>query len=726
MLYNKIFICCLCLCLCRLRLPAQNCNLLPPSNLAITDLSSCSATLSWSQQTAVSKYLVSYRIKGTGQWSPNINAGTALSCHLTGLLANTKYDFSVVSKCSDGTKSKKVKITSTTLACTLPSDVSVSAINSSSAQITVSAICSFDSLSIEYQPIGGIAKIKTFPVAASYLLDGLHADSVYLVRVSTCSKPITNWTPADTLYLQPKPNIILILLDDARDDYFSCNGAPGFIHTPNIDRIANEGVNFQRSYVVSSLCSPSRATIATGLFTLKTGVTDNLKPLNPNFQTIPKVLGANGYYTALVGKNEGTFLLGDVPEFAYYLESGFNDNDGKHYNYNGIKKVINKANELTYTDSAIALINRVNQPLLLWLAYRVPHIPIDPLPSFKGDYDGFTIPWKADTAKFTNNYPSFLYIGKTLHGYSLDTTYRSTMEELAGVDSCIGEIIKALENTNKLDNTLLIFMSDNGYLMGSHWLNGKVKAYEPSIRIPLFVRYPAWFAPQSKIKDRFALNMDIAPTVYKAAGVDFAGPMDGRSLRDLYEGTFKRQQFYYLMPHNTKDNNTPAIRCLRDQHFKYIHYTCNEDTVEEFFDMENDSLELTNQVNNSAYQSLIDLYRFKYDSIRIAWNDIAPGPAKDCYLSNPLVLKELLDAAEQNPLTPQVYPSVTNGPLEIFIPWDDADITLYDTSGTLYKSWTTSETYSAIDLQNLADGFYLICFSNGSSKIIRKVIIQQQ
>ncbi|MBX7107784.1 MAG: sulfatase-like hydrolase/transferase [Chitinophagales bacterium] len=724
--YGKKYLLSICLCFSSIHLSAQHCDLLPPTNLTTDSISSCSAILSWSPGTTVLKYLVSYRKKGTGQWSANVNVGTALSCQLTGLQANTKYDFSVVSKCNDGTKSKKVKITATTPACTLPANVSVTAISNTSASITANSSCSFDSLTVEYQPVGGIWKTRTYPAAVSYVLDGLEAGAVYLVRMSTCVKPITEWTAVDTLYLQHKPNIILILLDDARFDYFSCNGAPAFIHTPNIDRIANEGVNFQRAYVVSSLCSPSRATIATGLFTLKTGVTDNLKPLNPNFQTIPKVLGANGYYTALVGKNEGTFLLGDVPEFQYYLESGFNDNDGKHYNFNGNKIVINKADVLTYSDSAIALIKRVNQPLLLWLAYRVPHIPVNPLPAFKGDYDGFPIPWNPDTSKYTNNYPSFLYIGKTLHGYSLDSTYRSTMEDIAGVDSCIGEIIKALENTAKLDNTLLLFMSDNGYLMGSHWLNGKVKAYEPSMRIPLFIRYPSWFAPQSKIKNQFALNMDIASTVYDAAGVTFTGPMDGRSLRDLYSGAFNRQEFYYLMPHNTKDNNTPAIRCIRDQHYKYIHYTCNTDTVEEFFDLENDSLELTNQVNNSAYQSLLAVYRIKYDSIRLAWNDIAPGPAKDCYIAQPMVLKEQLEESEIIPRTPLIYPTVTDGQLEIFIPWEEADVSLFDVMGKFYESWKTTETYSTINLHNLADGCYLLCFTHGATKIVKQVIIRRQ
>ncbi|MGB3075690.1 MAG: sulfatase/phosphatase domain-containing protein, partial [Chitinophagales bacterium] len=281
------------------------------------------------------------------------------------------------------------------------------------------------------------------------------------------------------------------------------------------------------------------------------------------------------------------------------------------------------------------------------------------------------------------------------------------------------------ETTNKLDNTLLIFMSDNGYLMGSHWLNGKVKSYEPSIRIPLFIRYPAWFEPQSIIKDQFALNMDIAPTIYDAAGIDFTGPMDGRSLRSLYDGTFSRQEYYYLMPHNSGDNNTTAIRCIRDQHYKYVHYTCFTDTVEEFFDMVNDSLELTNQINNSAYQSLIAQYRIKYDSIRIAWQDIAVGPKKECYIENPFVLKEMYEETESTPDTPSIYPNLTSGSVEIFIPWPNANAVLYDEQGAVLRSWKITDSYSKTDLQNLPDGIYLLHFMHQGASFTEKLVLKK-
>ncbi|MEO6167851.1 MAG: sulfatase-like hydrolase/transferase [Chitinophagales bacterium] len=707
---------------------AQNCNLLPPSNLSVSNLTSCSANLHWTSATNVLKYIVSYRVSGTSQWSPNVNVGTNTSYEFTGLLKNTMYDFSVRSKCSDGSKSKKIKISTTTLKCTTPDDVTVEGINSNSAKITVTSPCSYDSLFVKYIPIGGAPKVISYPAAASYVLGGLSADTVYLIRVSTCPKTTNNWSLTDTLYLQGQPNILFILIDDSRYDYFSCNGAPSFVHTPNIDRIANEGVNFQKSFVVTSLCAPSRATIATGLFTLKTGVTTNNNFLNPSFVTVPEVLQDNGYYTALVGKNHLTFLQGDVPEFNYYLQSvGFEEADGTGYNYNGDLVYIEKEDELTFTDTAIALIERVNDPLFIWLAYRVPHIPIQPMASFKGDYSGFPIPWKPDTAKYTVNFPSYLYGAISsdygvLHGYTLDTTYRDALEAVAGLDSCMGEIFKALENTNKLENTLIIFMSDNGYMMGSHWLEGKTHAYEPSMRTPLFIRYPAWFEAGSHVTKQFATNMDIAPTIYEAAGVDFEGPMDGHSLRDLYDGNFTRQELYYLMLHKSSAG-APIKRCIRDPYYKYIHYTCNSDTVEEFFDLINDSLEITNQINNSAYQSIIEIYRAKYDSIRIAWQDTMEGTLKDCFIENPFVLKELYEEEETSPLHPVIYPNLTSGNIEIYIPWQSATITLHDNLGGFIRKWEMNETYSKVNLNGLPDGIYLLNFESGEKSVTEKVVV---
>jgi arylsulfatase A-like enzyme len=354
------------------------------------------------------------------------------------------------------------------------------------------------------------------------------------------------------------------------------------------------------------------------------------------------VLGEHGYYTALVGKNHHTFLNGSDPEFEFYMVSDdASENDGKQFNYNDSIIFIDKQYILTLTDTAIGLINKVQDPLFMWLAYKVPHFPIEPLPSFIGKYDGYPIPWPADTARYSQNYPNFIYKGPNnefLHGYELDTTYRNVLEMIAGLDSCMGEIFKALETSGKLENTLLMFMSDNGYMLGNHWLRNKTFAYEPSMRVPMFMRYPKWFPDSTEIISQFASNLDIAETVYDAAEVnyeeDYNQPTEGISLRKLVAGDTARTAFYYLKKHQPT-GASPTVRAFRDQHYKYIVHSCVSDTVEEFFDMENDPLELTNEVNNSAYNSLVENYRLKLDSMKVVWNDTLTDVLKKCFIQDP-------------------------------------------------------------------------------------------
>lgn len=721
-------------CLLHTSATAQSCILNPPTGLYITNKTSCSAELHWQSAASVSAYRVSFKPASTSQWAPYINVGTNTSYQFTGLMAGTKYNFSVFSKCTDGSKSPKVKKSATTLQCSLPSDVEIHPLATNSVSISITASCSYDSVRIRYQTLSSAFTYVSFPPADSFIVNNLSPDTVYFFQVSTCPLAADEWTPADTVQIsetgsvqETLPNIILILLDDSRFDYFSCNGAPDFFQSPHIDRIANEGVNFKNSYCVTSLCAPSRATIASGLFTLNTGVIRNGGTLDTNIITVPQVLKNNGYYTALVGKNHGTFLNRAEPEFNYYLWSlGIEKNAGIKFNYNGNSITINKNNSLTLTDTAIAIINRVNQPLFLWLAYQAPHFPLTPLPSFAGRYDNYIIPWLPDTAKYTVNYPSSIYspVDPTLHGLQMDTAYRQTLEVIAQLDSCVGEIINALEATGKLDSTLLIFTNDNGYMLGNHWIQGKTYPYEASARTPLFIRFPKWFADSSIITDQYVSNMDLAPTMYDAARIAYPIAMDGFSLKKIYDGEISQNQFYYIMIRDSTGVN-PTARAIRDRYFKYIHYTCT-DSVEEFFDMVNDPLELTNLINNSTYAAIIETYRNKLDSVKVARGDAGYDVVRPCHLENPTYLKQMLDENESLPGHPLIYPTLmTEGNIEIYIPWENADATLFDERGRIVSEWKIFSQFSGMELPSLEDGMYLLHLQNGERFEVIKLMVAQ-
>ncbi|MBA2407773.1 MAG: sulfatase-like hydrolase/transferase, partial [Chitinophagales bacterium] len=289
----------------------------------MSDISSCSAEVHWTP-VAGNQYKVAYKLSSNSKWSSFIPLSSASSFTFNGLLPNNNYDFQVTKKCTDGSTSKK-KVSATTLQCMKPDEITITKLSDHTISVEVQSACSYDSLHVRHKTLDGTFIYISFTAAESYLVNGLNLDVVNIFQFSTCPISEKKWTSSYTLepgvQAAAPPNIILVLIDDSRYDYFSCNGAPSFFKTPNIDRIANEGVNFKRAFVFSSLCVPSRATIATGLSALKTGVNYNNNVLDPDFITVPEVLKDHGYYTALIGKNHHTFLNGSDPEFDYYMVS---------------------------------------------------------------------------------------------------------------------------------------------------------------------------------------------------------------------------------------------------------------------------------------------------------------------------------------------------------------------------------------------------------------------
>jgi hypothetical protein len=187
---------------------------------------------------------------------------------------------------------------------------------------------------------------------------------------------------------------------------------------------------------------------------------------------------------------------------------------------------------------------------------------------------------------------------------------------------------------------MIIFTGDNGSLYGEHLLAGKGLAYEPSIRLPLFIRYPEWFAAGTTTSDQLGLHIDLAPTILEAAGIDHSAyHFHGKSLHDLVTGQASRGLLMYENMKLYEDEGddevaTPSIRSVRSLHYKYVQYQCTSVT-EEFFDLANDPDENTNLINDAGYAGLIENFRFKLDSLRIAFGDTTGIDTlhKSCYLS---------------------------------------------------------------------------------------------
>jgi N-acetylglucosamine-6-sulfatase len=405
-----------------------------------------------------------------------------------------------------------------------------------------------------------------------------------------------------------RPNIVFILLDDLRWDALGCTGHP-FVKTPNIDRIAREGALFDNFFVTTSLCSPSRASILTGQYAHRHGVTHNGNndKLSHQLVTFPRLLHDAGYETAFIGK----WHMGDDdtprPGFDHWVAmpgQGAYQNPALNINGRPIKEQGYMTDVLNRY--AAEYLNRSHaKPFVLYLGHKAPHAPSPPAERHKELYSNHPIPRRPNFNDTLEGKPALLrrWQGKPPaqpDPQRYDPLIRNQLGALMAIDEGVGQIFQALEKSGQLDNTLLVFTSDNGFFWGEHTLGDKRYSYEESIRDPLLMRYPRLTKAGTNI-DQQALNIDLAPTFLDAAGVRVPAHMQGRSLLPLLKGNDKgwRQSFlmeYFIDPAFPQ---IPPYRGVRTSRWKYTHYVELE-SADELYDLQADPYEMKNLINDPA------------------------------------------------------------------------------------------------------------------------------
>ncbi|MBA3648106.1 MAG: sulfatase-like hydrolase/transferase [Chitinophagales bacterium] len=624
-----------------------------PTNLSVSNIKSCSGKLSWSPQPTAIGYEVRYKPDGLTQ-SPPVDVALNTFYTFTGLDASKGYTLKVAAKYPSNQKSKYAAKKIITSSCSLPENVLVISVDSASAQISWQG-CPSGNFQVRYKINNTVT--WNYIVCGSAMqvnLQPLLSDSTYNYQVCGCVDTAGNWTKTDTFTTTPcsnqtpsKPNIIVLLMDDARINTYSCQHAPSFFHTPSIDRICHEGAAFEDNYVTCSLCVPARSSLLTGLYPHHHGAIDLQDDIDVGIPTLPIILSQQGYYTAMVGKYH--MSMNPVEGWDYWLAttsggSYFN----KTFNCNGISKKISGHSTDVITDSAVAVINRTAGNFFLWVAYNAPHDPIQPQTQYANSFENDVMPVKGNLDRYTINYPSFLYVLPEvffLRQDSVDATTRHYYQCVAGVDSSVKRIRETLEAKGILDNTLIIITSDNGRIIGEHGLNQKIFPYEESIRTPLWVRYPVWFGDSTVVNDKVSLNIDVAPTILEAAGIEDTFHFDGISLRKLATGELSRNNVMYEYLYSTANFPTmPWIRSVRDSQYKYVKYGCNQIT-EEFFDIRNDSLELINLIKKSELQTVIQQYRDQMAQLRTQYGDTIKETLISCDLSN-IEMSKLINERE--------------------------------------------------------------------------------
>ena len=416
-----------------------------------------------------------------------------------------------------------------------------------------------------------------------------------------------------------RPNILFLFTDDQPQN---CLGIMGNkeIKTPNLDRLARKGTFFNNAFVTTAICCSSRASILTGQHMYRHGVTDFKKTLTAEAfqQTYPALLRSAGYRTGYLGK----YAIGNPgahpPELCLPADQ-FDEWYGFPQRIDFKQVIDGKTRFLTevMTEKAISFLESAEpeKPFCLTVAFKEPHGPFNYFdPKVTNIYKDVDItPPSTFSEKAWNAQPEF--IRKSLNGDdsvaklrkndSYQKTLRTFYRTVSRADMAVGEILKALERLGLDENTVVIFSSDHGSLLGDHGLFGKWLMYENSIRVPLII-YDPRLDPKIAAgrRDEIALNIDLAPTMLALAGIEVPSGMQGRNLMPVVRGdsTEWRSSFYYQHTYNTNPPRSPIAKTegIRTKRWKYIRYPDEKPVFEQLFDLEADPLEQTNLALDQA------------------------------------------------------------------------------------------------------------------------------
>src|SRR3954468_23520605 len=425
-----------------------------------------------------------------------------------------------------------------------------------------------------------------------------------------------------------RPNIIFILVDDLRWDDLGCAGHP-FSRTPNINRLARQGAMFRNAFATTPLCSPSRASILTGEYAHVHGIVDNTDRSAPShrLKTFPQELQKAGYETAFFGKwhmgNDNSPRGGFDRWYCLQGQGSTFDplvnDDGCNVQTHGYVTDILNEMSLEFIRKSHA------RPFFVYLSHKAMHPETSqgpdgklsdpyasnfiPAPRHKDLYAGAKIPRRGNWGVPPVDKPA---LQQKIDGLpplsretgSSDTVILNRLRMLASVDEGVGDILKTLAASGQLNNTLIVVTGDHGYFYGEHCLSVERRlAYEESIRIPMVMRYPKSIKAGST-PEAFALTIDFAPTFLELAVGKVPTSYQGRSLMPLWgveapAGWRNKFLVEYFSDTVFPRVNKMGYRCVRDDRWKYIHYT-ELSGADELYDLKNDPYELKNVFSDPA------------------------------------------------------------------------------------------------------------------------------
>ena len=489
---------------------------------------------------------------------------------------------------------------------------------------------------------------------------------IFLILFACGPSPIKKQLP---------PNIIFIMSDDHTSQAWGVYGGvlQNYAANQNIQRLVAEGVVLDNAFCTNSICVPSRASVLTGQYSHNNKVYTLNDGLDPNRKNVAQLLQKSGYQTAIVGKwhlkekPSGFDYFNILPGQGRYHNPILKDKNNWEYGNKGGKEYEGFSADVIMDESLKWLDQREkDKPFMLMTHFKATHEPFDYPERFKNLFEKDTIPepvslldfdsqesgrsfegqileilaerWRHASIKNNGRYPGLPFDTEGLNNVQArKKTYQKFVKDFlksaAAIDDNIGKMLNYLDENGLTDNTLIIYTSDQGYFLGEHGMFDKRMFLEESARMPFVIRYPNEIPAGKRVKD-IILNIDFPSLLLDYAGVPQPDQFQGESFRkNLLMETpdhWRDKMYYRYYAHSL---NRPAHLGIRTDRHKLIFYYglslglkgtyTNQATPPawEFYDLENDPLELKNQYQNPKYKNIIQLLKKDLVDLRANYGD---------------------------------------------------------------------------------------------------------
>lgn len=449
-----------------------------------------------------------------------------------------------------------------------------------------------------------------------------------------------------------RPNILFIMSDDHASHAMSCYGSR-INETPQLDRIAHNGLRLDNCFCTNSICAPSRATILTGLYNHKNGVETLREKFDGRQQTVAKLLQGAGYQTAMIGKwHLGHGGVHDPTGFDYW---NVLPGQGDYHD----PKMIEMGEEKVYQGYATDIITDLSldwlqerdreRPFFLMCHHKAPHRPWEPDEKHADMYSDVDIP---EPETFDDDYSNRAQAAAAAKmridgdltprdlkvepppglspaeqkSWNYQRYIKDYLRCVASIDDNVGRLLDYLEHEGIAENTVVVYTSDQGFFLGDHGWYDKRFFYEESLRMPFIVQYPREI-PAGRVSNPMVLNVDFAPTFLDYAEVEVPAEMQGVSARSVLRGETPpgwRAAMYYRYFMYPSEHNVYAHYGIRTHRHKLIYYYQGDDpdlAEWELFDLQQDPHELNNVYADPAYAAVVTDLKEELHRLRVAVED---------------------------------------------------------------------------------------------------------